>query len=189
MTCVVGLVKSGKIYMGSDSAAVDVVGGHIFAQKSPKVFMVGQYGIAFTDSFRMGQILQYNWIPPKFTGNSRTLDKFMRTKFVESVKEAFKAGGYGNIGNQSEAEDSGGIFLIGVKGTGRLFYMDDDFQIGENIVPYYAERYRNGLCPRLTAFYSINERSIQKVRDSTSLSITIFNRRMPTISLYRTLGY
>jgi hypothetical protein len=125
--------------MGSDSSAVDVAGGHIFAQKSPKVFMVGQYGIAFTDSFRMGQILQYDWTPPKFTGNSRTLDKFMRTKFVESVKEAFKAGGYGNIGNQSEAEDSGGVFLIGIKGAGRLFYMDDDFQIGENIVPYYAE--------------------------------------------------
>ena len=139
MTCVVGLVKSGKIYMGSDSSAVDVSGGHIFAQKNPKVFMVGQYGIAFTDSFRMGQILQYDWTPPKFTGNSRTLDKFMRTKFVESIKEAFKAGGYGNIGNQSESEDSGGVFLIGVKGTGRLFYMDDDFQIGENILPYYAE--------------------------------------------------
>ena len=138
MTCVVGLVKSGKVYLGSDASAVDEKGGHIFAQKNPKVFQVGQFGIAFTDSFRMGQILQYDWVPPKFTGNSKTLDKFMRTKFVESVKDAFKAGGYGSIGNNTD-EDDGGVFLIAVANTGRLFYMDGDFHVGENILPYYAE--------------------------------------------------
>jgi len=138
MTCVVGLVKSGKVYMGADASAVDEKGGHIFAQKEAKVFRVGQFGIAYTDSFRMGQILQYDWIPPKFTGNSKSLDKFMRTKFVESVKEAFKSGGFGSIGNNTE-EDDGGVFLIAVAGTGRLFYMDSDYHVGENIIPYYAE--------------------------------------------------
>lgn len=139
MTCVVGLIKSGKVYMGSDSAAVDEKGGHIFAQKSPKVFTVGQFGIAFVDSFRMGQILQYEWVPPRFTGSPKALDKFMRTKFIDSVKDAFKGGGYGNFGPNVEDGDQGGIFLVAVRGTGRLFYVDDDFQVGENIIPYYAE--------------------------------------------------
>jgi hypothetical protein len=39
MTCVVGLVKGGKVYLGSDSSAVDEKGGHIFAQKNPKQSM------------------------------------------------------------------------------------------------------------------------------------------------------
>jgi hypothetical protein len=139
MTCVVGLIKSGKVFLGSDSAAVDEKGGHIFAQKNPKVFTVGQYGIAFIDSFRMGQILQYDWSPPRFTGNAKALDKFMRTKFIESVKDAFKAGGFGSIGANNGEEDTGGIFLVAVRGTGRLFYIDEDYQVGENIIPYYAE--------------------------------------------------
>jgi len=141
MTCIVAIAQNGVVYMASDHAASDEKTGWILARKEPKVFKVGQYGIAFTDSFRMGQILQYSWVPPKYTPTKTNsgLDKFMRTKFVDSVKDAFKGGGYGNFGPNVEDGDQGGIFLVSVRGTGRLFYVDDDFQVGENIIPYYAE--------------------------------------------------
>jgi len=102
---------------------------------------VGQYGIGFVDSFRMGQILQYNWTPPKYTPTAgyRNLDKFIRTKFVDSVKEAFKEHGYGNFGSGTEEGDEGGIFLITVQGAGRIFSMDSDFHIGEADVQFMAE--------------------------------------------------
>jgi len=85
----------------------------------------------------MGQILQYNWNPPKYTPTKTNsgLDKFMRTKFIDSVKQAFKDNGYGTIGGSEE--DSGGIFIIGVEG--RIFTIDEDFHVGENIVNYMAE--------------------------------------------------
>ena len=137
MTCIVAIAQNGVVYMGADHAASDDKTGWILARKDPKVFKVGQYGIAFTDSFRMGQILQYNWTPPKYTPTKTNsgLDKFMRTKFVESVKDAFRANGYGS--QVSGQEDEGGIFLIGVEG--RIFTMDEDFHIGENVVNYMAE--------------------------------------------------
>lgn len=124
--------------MGSDHAASDDKTGWIISRKEPKCFKVGQYAIAFTDSFRMGQILQYAWTPPKYTPTKTNsgLDKFMRTKFIESVKQAFKDGGYGSIGSSSD-EDTGGIFIVGLEG--RIFTIDEDFHVGENVVNYMAE--------------------------------------------------
>jgi len=124
--------------MGSDHAASDDKTGWILSRKEPKCFKIGQYGIAFTDSFRMGQILQYSWTPPKYTPTKTNsgLDKFMRTKFVDSVKQTFKDNGYGSIGSSSE-EDTGGIFIVGLEG--RIFTIDEDFHVGENVVNYMAE--------------------------------------------------
>jgi ATP-dependent protease HslVU (ClpYQ) peptidase subunit len=137
MTCIVAIAQNGTVYMGSDHAASDDKSGWIMSRKEPKVFKVGQYGIAFTDSFRMGQILQYNWTPPKYTPTKTNsgLDKFMRTKFIDSVKVAFKDHGFGDIGGTDE--DTGGIFIVGLEG--RIFVVDEDFHVGENVVNYMAE--------------------------------------------------
>jgi 20S proteasome alpha/beta subunit len=137
MTCIVAIAQNGTVYMGSDHAASDDKSGWILSRKEPKVFKVGQYGIAFTDSFRMGQILQYSWVPPKYapTKTNSGLDKFMRTKFIDSVKQSFKDNGYGTIGGSEE--DTGGIFIVGVEG--RIFTIDEDFHVGENVVNYMAE--------------------------------------------------
>ncbi len=138
MTCIVAIAQNGTVYMGSDHAASDDNTGWILSRKEPKCFKIGQYGIAFTDSFRMGQILQYSWTPPKYTPTKTNsgLDKFMRTKFVDSVKQTFKDNGYGSIGSSSE-EDTGGIFIVGLEG--RIFTIDEDFHVGENVVNYMAE--------------------------------------------------
>lgn len=141
MTCIVALIDNNKVFMGGDSAASDDKSGLIFQRTDPKVFKVGQYGIGFVDSFRMGQILQYGWNPPVYkpTAGYRNLDKFMRTKFVDSIKDAFRENGYGNFGAGTDDGDEGGVFLIAVQGAGRIFTMDADFHIGEADVQYMAE--------------------------------------------------
>jgi hypothetical protein len=142
MTAVVALIHENKVLLGGDAAASDDKSGLIFSRVDPKVFKVGQYGIGFVDSFRMGQILQYNWTPPiyKPTAGYKNLDKFLRTKFIESIKEAFKEQGYGNqTAGSTEDGDEGGVFIITVQGSGRIFVMDTDFHIGEADVAYMAE--------------------------------------------------
>ena len=138
MTCIVAIAQNNVVYMGSDHAASDEKSGWIISRKEPKVFKVGQYGVAFTDSFRMGQILQYSWKPPVYTPTKTNsgLDKFMRTKFIDSVKDAFRQEGFGSV-SQAGAEDEGGIFIVGFQG--RIFTIDDDFHVGENVVNYMAE--------------------------------------------------
>lgn len=141
MTCIVALIHENKVLLGGDAAASDEKSGLIFQRTDPKVFKVGQFGIGFIDSFRMGQILQYNWTPPVYkpTAGYRNLDKFMRTKFVDSIKDVFKEQGYGNFSSSTEDGDLGGIFIVAVQGAGRIFTMDSDFHIGEADVMYMAE--------------------------------------------------
>jgi hypothetical protein len=173
MTCIVAIAQNGTVYMGSDHAASDDKTGWILSRKEPKCFKLGQYAIAFTDSFRMGQILQYSWTPPKYTPTKTNsgLDKFMRTKFIDSVKVAFKDGGYGNIGSSSD-EDTGGIFIVGLEG--RIFTIDEDFHVGENIVNYMAEG--SGGQIALGALYATKNQKNPKLRIKAALeAATEFN--------------
>ena len=141
MTCIVALSVGNKVYLGGDSAASDEKSGLVLQVTDPKVFKVGQFGIGFVDSFRMGQILQYNWTPPiyKPTAGFKNLDKFMRTKFVESIKEVYQEHGYGKFGQSTEDGDEGGIIIIAVQNTGRIFTMDVDYHVSELSTNYYAE--------------------------------------------------
>ena len=142
MTCIVALSAGNRVFLGGDSAASDEKSGLILQTTDPKVFKVGQFGVGFVDSFRMGQILQYNWTPPiyKPTAGYKNLDKFMRTKFVESVKEAYQEHGYGRFGTSAgEDGDEGGIIIIAVQNTGRIFIMDVDYHVAEVDVEYLAE--------------------------------------------------
>lgn len=173
MTCIVAIAQNGIVYMGSDHAASDDKTGWILSRKEPKCFKVGQYGIAFTDSFRMGQILQYSWTPPKYTPTKTNsgLDKFMRTKFIDSVKVAFKDNGYGSIGSSSD-EDTGGIFIVGIEG--RIFTIDEDFHVGENVVNYMAEG--SGGQIALGALYATKNQKNPRLRLKAALeAATEFN--------------
>ena len=166
MTCIVAIAQGGVVYMASDHAASDDKTGWILSRKEPKCFKIGQYAIAFTDSFRMGQILQYSWTPPKYTPTKTNsgLDKFMRTKFIDSVKQAFKDNGYGSIGSSSE-EDTGGIFIVGIEG--RIFTIDEDFHVGENVVNYMAEG--SGGQIALGALYATKNQKNPRVRIKAAL--------------------
>jgi hypothetical protein len=57
----------------------------------------------------------------------------MVTDFVDGLRECFKRGGYSKI---SDNEENGGTFLVGHKG--RLFTIDSDFQVGEQVEDYAA---------------------------------------------------
>jgi len=146
--------------MGSDHAASDEKSGMIIARKDSKVFRVGQYGIAFTDSFRMGDILQYSWKYPVYTPTKTNsgLDKFMRTKFVDSVKTTFSENGFGS--SPANEEHTGGIFLVGM--CGRIFTVDEDYNVGQSVINYAAEG--SGAMFALGALYATSKQINPKAR-------------------------
>jgi hypothetical protein len=88
----------------------------------------------------------------------------MRTKFIDSVKTAFKEGGYGSIGSSSD-EDTGGIFIVGIEG--RIFTIDEDFHVGENVVNYMAEG--SGGQIALGALYATKNQKNPKLRLKAAL--------------------
>lgn len=134
MTCIVGLVQNGKVYIGGDSAGIG--GWNLTIRKDRKVFKNGEFLIGGTASFRMIQLLHYAFEPPKvppFCDTDEAIEKFMATTFVDAIRKCFKEGGYATKSNEQE---SGGQFLIGFRG--HLFDIQNDYQVQEALDGYDA---------------------------------------------------
>lgn len=128
MTAIVGLVQGGSVYIGGDSAGAN--SWQLRIRSDTKVFRNGPYLMGFTTSFRMGQLIRYGLTPPKPKGN---LERFMATTFIDAIRDCLKTGGWAR--KESEREE-GGTFLVGV--AGRLFTVESDYQVGENVDGYAA---------------------------------------------------
>jgi ATP-dependent protease HslVU (ClpYQ) peptidase subunit len=130
MTCIVGLAREGRVWIGADSAGV---GGYSLTQRADqKVFINGDFIFGFTSSFRMGQLLRYRFEPPRHHPDDDLL-RFMSTEFVDEVRACLKKYGWAKIEN---AVEEGGTFLVGYKG--QLFKVEDDFQVAQSIHPFDA---------------------------------------------------
>jgi ATP-dependent protease HslVU (ClpYQ) peptidase subunit len=121
MTCVIGLSAGGKVYIGGDSAAAS--GWTRRVSGLPKVFRLGEFLIGYTDSFRMGQILQYHLsIRPQEENESDS--EYMVNGFVEAVRACLKEYGFSKVDNNQE---EGGAFLVGYRG--KLYDFTSDFHV------------------------------------------------------------
>ncbi|KQX35323.1 hypothetical protein ASD04_14880 [Devosia sp. Root436] len=130
MTCIVGVVEKGKVWIGGDSAGV--AGYDLMVRSDPKVFRNGDFVMGYTSSFRMGQLLAHRFQPPKRHAD-QDVYVYMVTSFVDALRQCFKDGGYASKENERE---QGGQFLVGYEG--RLFEIGGDYQVGENLDGYAA---------------------------------------------------
>lgn len=83
MTCIVGMVEGGRVWIGGDSAGVAEL--ELTVRADEKVFTNGPYVFGFTSSFRMGQLLRYKLKPPK-PPRFGDLMAFMVNDFIEAVR-------------------------------------------------------------------------------------------------------
>ena len=121
MTCIVGLVQDGRVYMGGDSAGVS--GLDMTVRADPKVFRNGHLIIGCTSSFRMRDLLQYGFVPPEQTEPDMT--RWMVRDVIPAMRACFKDGGFAS---KDAEKESGGTLLVGCHG--RLFFVDGDYQVG-----------------------------------------------------------
>jgi len=130
MTCIVALKHKGVIYMGADSAGV---GGYSLSVRTdPKIYRSGPALFGFTTSFRMGQLLGHAFEMPKHHRDV-PIEKFMATTFIDAIRKCLKDGGFAQL---KESVEKGGTFLVGYHG--KIFHVDDDYQVGTARVPFEA---------------------------------------------------
>lgn len=132
MTCIVGLVDKGVVYIGGDSAGVDGSRMTMAVRHDRKVFRNGDFVMGFTSSFRMGQLLAFSMSLPKPREGDDLLG-FMVRDFIGAARQTMKDGGFSKNNSGTEI---GGEFLVGFRG--RLFQVFDDFQVAESSLPYAA---------------------------------------------------
>ena len=130
MTCVVGVVQKGRVYIGVDSAAVQ--GWTRRASQVSKVFRRGPFLIGYTTSFRMGQLLEHHLNVPAQTDKVSDMT-FMVTQFIEAVRVLLKEKGFTKIESNTE---KGGQFLVGYRG--QLYTIESDFQVGHQVEQFDA---------------------------------------------------
>lgn len=131
MTCIVGVVEGNTVYMGGDSAGVDGWLG-LTVRADQKVFKNGPMIFGFTTSFRMGQLLRYALTIPDHDPRV-DVEKYMAVYFIDAVRDTLKKHGWSEKRNDQEV---GGCFLVGYKG--RLFRIDNDYQVGAPADPFAA---------------------------------------------------
>lgn len=124
MTCIVGIIEKEKVYIGGDSAGV--AGLDVTIRKDTKVFKKGDFLIGYTSSFRMGQIIRFSFNPTRYNPEDDVYE-YMCTHFINDLRAAFRNGGFLET---DKSVESGGTFLVGFKG--RLFTINNDFQVGES---------------------------------------------------------
>ena len=109
--------------MGGDSASVG--GGLRRKSNVPKVFINGEFIIGFCGSWRMGDIMLYDFSPPPRPTNCKD-HQYIVQHVIEHLRKLFKEKGFG--GKDSNG-DTGGIFLLGYRG--KIYSVSSDFQVGE----------------------------------------------------------
>lgn len=162
MTCIVGIAKDGSVFMGGDSAAVDINSGSVCAVEMPKVFIKDEYLIGYSGSFRMGKFLQYTAEfpkPPSWAKGPAKLDEFMNGYVVPALRKQAKEAEL----EPNEKEDFG--FLIGIRGS--LFELDEAWAAYENSRRYAASG--SGTDIALGSLYATNSWTNSRKRIQTAL--------------------
>ena len=121
MTCIVGVVSDGVVYIGGDSCASN--GYSWVTAGNSKVFKVNNFLIGCTSSFRMIDLLRYNLRLTRPHPEDSD-DKFMRLAFVEDVRDCLKTGG---LAKKEFDRETGGNFLVGYKR--KLYEVQVDYSV------------------------------------------------------------
>lgn len=124
MTCIIGLVDDGKVYIGGDSAATTSYVTQTMTFR--KVFRLNDCLIGYSGSVRMVNLLQYAFKLPE-KPEDMNLEHYFVTHFVDALRTTIKDAG--NAVKENEKEASTGYFLIGYQG--RLFRISFDYSVME----------------------------------------------------------
>jgi len=133
MTCIVGLVENGTIYMGADSAGVEFDSLAIVCRADEKIFIhdSGDFIMGFCGSFRVGQLLRYALNPPDQGARKEDM-AYMVTDFVDAVRQIQRE--KGAITKENELEEINSSFIVGYNGS--IYVIESDFQVGRPIENY-----------------------------------------------------
>lgn len=142
MTCIVGFSIRGSVYLGSDSlgsgngvkqvyCTPKLVKLDVFEKKHLSLSKISM-GIGYTSSYRMGDILRYNFTPPAIEAEEDE-NEYLVTDFIPELIKCFDEHSFAKT---KEGTKSGGNFLVGFRK--RLFHVQEDFSVLEPSCGYTA---------------------------------------------------
>jgi ATP-dependent protease HslVU (ClpYQ) peptidase subunit len=135
VTCIVGLVDADGVHIGADSIAI-APGADMVTRAQPKVFKLdgpaGQMLFGCAGSLRFRDVLQYRFEAP-VPEPGQTTHAYMATSFIDAL--AGLAHQHGLLHDEQGIKEMKGSELL-VAYRGALFEIEQDFQVGVNLVPF-----------------------------------------------------
>ena len=158
MTCIVAYKENDTIYMAGDSASTSR--GITYATGLSKVFCLKkEFLIGYCGSFRMGQILEYSFKPPKRKEGMSDL-QYLVKKFIPALIKSFDEERHLVVENN---EAKGGYFLLGYRGS--IYSVQSDFQVNTHLGDYAAEG--SGEDHAMGALYALQYSELEAVEKLT----------------------
>ena len=139
MSCLVAITDGTSVWMGADSAAVDVENLTVDSVRAPKLLRkaVGNGGamlIASSGTHRLCNIVQY-CLPTLPSRNGEAAHAYMVMKFVPMLRKVLREQGYLKT-DDSGVEGFEGDLLIGFEG--HIFTVEENFHVSESVRDFDA---------------------------------------------------
>lgn len=122
MTTIVGIQGDGWTVMAADSQITDENNCRIISSDTTKIIKFKDILIGLRGDARPGDIISYNWKPPKITGDPQ---RWLGSKMIPSMIDAFDEYGY-----DWEDEEADFNFMVSIKGN--LFDIGCDMSISKS---------------------------------------------------------
>ena len=100
---------------------------------TPKIVSVDRYLLGITGDTRPGDILAYNWKPPKYRGSDPI--RFMGKQIIPSIIQTFRDQGYDFTGAEKD-KDSGFDYLLAF--NGEVFHIACDLSFFQSEFGVYG---------------------------------------------------
>jgi ATP-dependent protease HslVU (ClpYQ) peptidase subunit len=134
MTCIVATKCKHGVILAGDS--LGAAGWDCEIRRDPKVGKVDKYVFGFTGSYRLGQVLLYDFDPPTpKKGSALDIYRFLVAEFVPALRKKCLAAGILQEKYNIQEFDGGG-FIIGI--YNHIFYVEQDLQVGWPTQPFTA---------------------------------------------------
>jgi ATP-dependent protease HslVU (ClpYQ) peptidase subunit len=132
VTCIVGLAREGKVWLGGDAAASS--SWETTPLADPKVFAIGDEILAgVTGTLRTLQLLCYGFpAPPRQDGDDDM--GYVVERLAGAMRERFKAAGYAKVENNVEGHE--GAILVGYRGG--LYTVHSGYGVERTAYPFAA---------------------------------------------------
>lgn len=131
MTCVIGLVEEGKIYMGADSAVSN--GWQVDQTARSKVFRVGEFLIGTCGSVRVSGLLRSFSVRKMYVGED--CDEYMVVGVAEAIRKCMKDGG---VVIEQDGDRMAGRSTAIIGFHSKLYFLGNNFHIDRYIVPFMS---------------------------------------------------
>ena len=133
MTCIIGLLDDGKVYMGADS--LGATGWDCYTLKQKKIFKKGRYLVGVTGRLRTLSILSAAPSPPEPNNGSKVTYRFMVREFIPWLKKEMSEAGFAK--RKDEVDEMTDSWLI-VGTDESLFMVAADYALIQTDKSYLA---------------------------------------------------